>query len=637
MNLFRGVVLGLLLLGCPKEQPVTAPEGPKPIALRAPVTPPAAPRPPPPVHADDAVNELPPMSPATLFDVERSSIPSALRLLKGMGVHDERELRAVLLTTQVPARSKVAVLAALEDHVGVVAMAQALHHKAPGDGWLAWHLARSLRVLGRDAEALDVAQRAWAHRDEPADDWSTWHLNAEVAHLRCELLWDLAKDDQVSAACLESYQRSHHTAAHRTAARWFAKHEQGDEALSVIEKALERRDLPLTYFARGVIRAEQKNAPAARASFEWASQLGPRLTPAWQCLEGAPCDIAQADLLLAKWNARLDGMALVNASRWYRLLGTAKEVELRLEAAERRDPGAGLAERLLWRAAADEAGALVEATRHRPKHPHIAVLASVLSFATKPAEARAWLDEAVRADPGNPFVNRALGMVCARQGDAECFARTKDRCSSGDPRREIGSNNAVQFPSSLRAFSPPRITSFVVAPRVEGALPEVNGLAEVLQRRFPGIPVTVLAPAPLPREWLVEGRAVDLELAASESLGGGKALVTIVDRDGLIKGAWRYGLHDETRGAVSVSRFRSAKGAPTEPSSEPVEDARAAERLQNQVTSTMAKMLGLSAPCPSEKCVLKFPRHMGEFDAKGGEFCEAHRAELRASRAQRGD
>ncbi len=64
------------------------------------------------------------------------------------------------------------------------------------------------------------------------------------------------------------------------------------------------------------------------------------------------------------------------------------------------------------------------------------------------------------------------------------------------------------------------------------------------------------------------------------------------------------------------------------PSTEPIGDETSKVRLQNQLTSTMGKMLGMSSPCQEEKCVLRFPGNMEAFDAKGGEFCAAHKAEL---------
>ncbi len=574
-----------------------------------------------------------PASVAALFDVDAEALKAPLAKLTAVAIRDQKSLTTALTASSVLPAARLFVLSTLGDAVGVVPVAEEVVRTEPANLWAAWKLSDALRVIGRDAAALKVAETAWARRDAPMDQWSKYFFDSELAPLRCELLYDNRDSKAVNPACLEAYRRSRHTRTHRAAARWLVTHQQTDEALSVIEKALRDRDLGATYFIRGVVRSELKDPRAARASFEWATGLSPRMSPAWRCLDGAPCDVEHADALLREWNARLDALSLINASRVYRALGMAREVEGRIEAADRRDPGAGLAERLAQQAVADQASAVAEAQKllKTSRHPHLLALVAIGTVAGDPAGARALLDEALAADPGNPWVNRALSFVCARAEDSACVEAALARSSMSDPREEAGSYMATQLPSSLRPFPPERITRFVIAPRAEGDLPEIEGLLPVLQARFPRIPIAMAALERTPSSWLIRGGTmVDLEAIVDQPVPGEDPTVFVLDRDGAVGGGYfRYGLHQGARGAVSVARFRSADGAPRVPTTEfSIGKERSKVRLQNQLTSTMGKMLGMSSPCQEEKCVLRFPRHMDEFDAKGGEFCAAHKAEL---------
>jgi len=568
---------------------------------------------------------------AALFEVDADPLREPLAKLSAVAVRDQKSLSAALTASSVTPAARLHVLATIGDAVGVIPVAEEIVRAEPRNTWAAWRLSEALQLTGRDAAALKVAQAAWGQREAPLDEWSKYFFDSELMPLRCELLYDLHDPKEVNPACLEAYKRSRHSRTHRAAARWLVTHQQADEALSLLEKALLDRDLGATYFIRGVVRTELQDPKAARASFEWAVGLSPRLSPAWRCLDGAPCDVEHADALLRAWNARLDALALINASRVYRALGMSREVESRLEAADRRDPGAGLTERLVQQAVGDEGAAVVEAQKllKTNRHPHLLALVAAGTAERDPAGARVLLEEARAADPGNPWVNRALSLLCARAEDLSCFEQAMARSSTRDPREEAGSNYATQLPSSLRPFPPVRITRFVIVPRAEGALPELEGVVPVLQARFPGIPITLASLERTPDEWLIlGGTMVDLEAIVDNPVPGEAPTVFVLDRDGAVGGGhWRYGLHQDARGAVSVARFRSPRGAPVLPSSTPT-DERSKVRLQNQLTSTMGKMLGMSAPCQQEKCVLRFPRNMEEFDAKGGDFCPAHKAEL---------
>ncbi|CAM3965757.1 hypothetical protein [Corallococcus exiguus] len=51
-------------------------------------------------------------------------------------------------------------------------------------------------------------------------------------------------------------------------------------------------------------------------------------------------------------------------------------------------------------------------------------------------------------------------------------------------------------------------------------------------------------------------------------------------------------------------------------------------RLRNQLTSSVAKLLGMSFPCREPVCVLRAPVRIQHIDLKSTHFCEKHQAEF---------
>ncbi len=206
---------------------------------------------------------------------------------------------------------------------------------------------------------------------------------------------------------------------------------------------------------------------------------------------------------------------------------------------------------------------------------------------------------------------------------------------------------AVQVDSRFLGYAPPRLAKFVLQPYSEREdFPEFEGLAATLEKRFPSVRFEVRPLARTPKaaidptrpqwsfddEMLRRGQVVDDLLFAA--MPRERGLVAVVDRDlAPVDGNFLFGTMElETvRGVVSAARFRTESGEPagvelvlTGPALE-----KARERLANQAVSTIGKLIGLSFPCREGRCVLRFPRSREEFDAKGGEFCPAHRDELK--------
>lgn len=197
--------------------------------------------------------------------------------------------------------------------------------------------------------------------------------------------------------------------------------------------------------------------------------------------------------------------------------------------------------------------------------------------------------------------------------------------AKGPPPRQLNNDEL--------GYKAPAINEFVIVPLDFRSIEETRGLVEVLSRRFPGVKFKLEPLAPLPDRVLNERGQVRAEVIISK-LRNRPGTIAIVGKDLSEEGAnFIYGYMDPTtsNGVVSVSRFRTPRGTPAPDDVVLNDDARAlaTTRLQNQLTSTIAKSFGMSFPCSEQKCVLRYPRRMSEFDEKGGEFCPAHVAELR--------
>ena len=188
-----------------------------------------------------------------------------------------------------------------------------------------------------------------------------------------------------------------------------------------------------------------------------------------------------------------------------------------------------------------------------------------------------------------------------------------------------------------RARPAPPVRSIVLLPMVDTPLPELAAAAASLAERFPGLQIAVAKTArSVPAAaWSEErGQVMGeplLELLAAEPPGTIAVLTEDLGSNDLsfLFGAMRPGLG---RAVVSVARLRTVDGAAFDPSL-PLDGpviARAAPRLANQLTSSIAKLLGASFPCEETVCVLRYPSNVADLDAKGGAFCPRHADQVRA-------
>ena len=187
---------------------------------------------------------------------------------------------------------------------------------------------------------------------------------------------------------------------------------------------------------------------------------------------------------------------------------------------------------------------------------------------------------------------------------------------------------------------PPPIASFTLLPL--GNVPELDrSVIAGLSHRFPGVTFTAAPVQPFPDKVLVKDGLQALDVDILETIAPrGAGTVALLARD--LTGArtnFVFGQADLRRGlaVVSVARFRTVQGDPAEMTDQPRDQVleRSRRRLEMQLSSSVAKLLGLGPRCDDRRCVLHYPDNLAEFDAKGSNFCPEHAEELRKLLAAR--
>jgi predicted Zn-dependent protease/tetratricopeptide (TPR) repeat protein len=574
------------------------------------------------------------ISAANLFDLDRPSYK--MEWFADLMVATPMGLRRKLEMTSLAPYQRVIVFRHLGDDIAVRDIAAQMFAADPLDAASAEEAAEIELKLGNEAHALELIDTATAHRNE-LDDSEAQVAFENMLALRCDALWRLKRFDDAAAACRLASESSPSSIGPRTQAKLLARAGNVDEALALLGEA--RRRFPesgeTAVTVAGIESGRGRSEPAKRA-LTAAVTFWPELSAGWACLEGKPCTLDEVDARMQAWRRRAEAVRLLWASRRYAELGMVAQARARLKAADELDAGIGTAETLARAAKGDAPAALKRtlAALGQTPHPHLFALAAVLTAATDSVEAQRLVDRGRDLDPGAGYLNQAAAVLAAHAGNTAAFdaamARLqRDNKARSDPIRS-GPISSKRVPYHL----PLDVQEVMLAPRLEGKLPELEGLSSALEKRFPGLKFHVLETRAVPKEWLArEGRQIRGEAVTEGEDDGAPFTVVLIDRDLFIgKATFMYGAMDPmtSRGVVSVARFRTPAGDPSEPGDGPAGDAlaRSRKRLQEQITSTVAKLIGLSFPCEERFCVLRFPENMAAFDDKGEEFCAKHQVEL---------
>jgi hypothetical protein len=143
---------------------------------------------------------------------------------------------------------------------------------------------------------------------------------------------------------------------------------------------------------------------------------------------------------------------------------------------------------------------------------------------------------------------------------------------------------------------PPRLSSLSIVPLGDRVAPELDGMAQFLEGRFPGVKVTLAAREELqPGVFKLDTQQVIWErLAASRDEPG--RIYVLEDDLATLKAPFVSSQVDLSRasGAVSLSRLRSLTGTPAEAGTTLPDKLQVVvrDRLRAQTAATAAKLLG---------------------------------------------
>lgn len=427
--------------------------------------------------------------------------------------------------------------------------------------------------------------------------------------------------------------------APRALGRWALRRGDAPGARSYFSLACSRFvESGQNHYWLGVANALEGRAHAARAAWLEAVRVWPDYTPAWKALEQPPANVEAAEREELAFERRLHARTNASCGRVYHELGLAELATRSFQTSDRADPGFGELSRTVTTSRSPmEWLGLEGASKEARAHPLALVLEAERQIALRQArDAWPFLLRATQLDPGAPEVNEAIVRACALEPAHElCQQRREERLFAPRDRSELLEADVYQIDSRFLGYAPPRLTEVVLQPLAEAdAFHEVDGVVGILQRRFPNVRFTQRPLAKLPPEAVDPQRAQVVDELLFSAMPPTRGTVMIVDRDlteyglGYLFGTTEF---ETVRGIVSVARFRTPAGRPAIPTTVLTGTAllEARERLANQLTSTLGKLLGMSFPCPQARCVLRYPRSRQEFDAKGGEFCPAHQEELR--------
>ncbi|MBK7862973.1 MAG: hypothetical protein IPJ65_31060 [Archangiaceae bacterium] len=493
--------------------------------------------------------------------------------------------------------------------------------------------ARALMAMRRFDDAAALLDRLFDARGRVTDQDGRARFINIIMPMLCEARFEAGRSN-ADKACSGASFKSPISTGYRFRGRLSLAKGKLDAARDDFQTALTKNMRSgENWYWLGVTAALAGDPEKARSCWKEATVAWPDFTPALRALERPKTDLAQANADVDTYGRRVAARRLGRCARIHATLGLAERAERCFAAANAADSGAGDAYRFVQLAATRPEEALAVKPPARDGDPVLLAAMAELRLEKAREVALQLLTRAHGIDPGAHEVNLALVHACEGSRKGICREDHLARLLSPSEQREVNHGKVAQQVSSrFIGYVAPRLTRFELQPLLEGPAPELDGLAAVLEKRFPGAKFTVSSARSVPDGAIDEERQQVVSDYLFPKVARTKGLILIVDRDmGSLGMGFLYGnLELETvRGVVSISRFRSEYGAPTEPGeATDVSVRRSRERLQNQVTSTIAKLLGMSFPCETGPCVLQFPRDMSEFDAKGGAFCANHQHEL---------
>lgn len=430
-----------------------------------------------------------------------------------------------------------------------------------------------------------------------------------------------------------------------------------------------------TLFTLGLIQRENGLEKDAIRTWSVAQARWPRSQLLNDALAGVKRTIFEWEevehSLLHHWDAK----NLAVCGRAYEELGMTERARVCYANSERLEPGHALPAQLvyLYSKKPDEAFAKAKAavTAQSPVDLMTAY-AWMLLQRKQYDDAMTWVDRALRADPDDAKATSLKWQVCGAdwaKTDYVCVIEYRKRLglpthfnvaqyrdvSKAWKEQAIknGEGLAAQERPSADSPKPPPIQEIQIIPLGSRLPPELSAssgadvkatpslkasVLDTLKTVFPGVKISVAASEDLPpATFRVEAGGVIWERLLDKLRSeAGRIYVVEQDLNSFDKG-FSYSRLDLAHGraVVSLARLRSLTGWPKEPDTTLDAEVLAAarRRLESQLASTIAQLLGVSFPCSDPHCALRPYRSVADFGLYTPAFCDKHAKELEAWRA----
>ncbi len=359
----------------------------------------------------------------------KPAIDKRLPVFERFGIHTKAELERALREGSVDrdGRSYAWKLSWMKDAPGGLDAWSAIAAADPDDLEAVHQEAVMLYRLGMLDAALEKLDAAVLRPLTVRDDRGTPVKPGDVHAMACSLREKKGEFDRARTGCERALELgTTGGGAHRSLARIELREGNASAALDHARRATEASpEVESGWWLLGLAMSATGDRAGAEQSWRKALELEPSYTPAILALEGSR---TVPELLQAELQDHHRDLAdeLSKCGHYYLDLGFPTRADECLAAADRLVPDRALSVRAAHRAETDLKGAIAESDAwlagSRPDS--LLITAAWLHHLDgNSTVARAYLEEALRLQPGNYMGHVNLGHVCHALGDEDCADR----------------------------------------------------------------------------------------------------------------------------------------------------------------------------------------------------------------------
>jgi tetratricopeptide (TPR) repeat protein len=434
---------------------------------------------------------------------------------------------------------------------------------------------------------------------------------AEVHELRCNIYFRMRHFPESIDACKHAGQLDE-TLGYRTLVKALLvlgkKKEALAQALFLSEQPSRARD-PKVQLTVGL--AQQMNGQEEQALATW--QLARLRWPHDPLIHKAlgsrrqPIEWEVEEIRQEHDRAARD---LATCGLYYTELGIKDRADACYNRAERLASGPAQAAALVHLGLTNQPEALAQALEAAKANSHINLVSAVAWLFLRGKnldQAKSWAAKGLAMDPSDVKSASLMQEICAAQKDYPCVVEYRHGLglatqlsaaeaseASARVKAEAGDHLIAPAPD---AGKPPRLSSLSIVPVGDRVAPELEGMAQFLEGRFPGVKVMLAAREELrPGVFKLDTRQVVWERLLSAVRDEPGRIYVVEDDLTALKAPFVVAQVDLARAsaAVSLSRLRTLRGTPAEAGTTLPGKLQivARDRLRAQTAAAAAKLLG---------------------------------------------